>query len=261
MTNLARETDLADALAEVERLRACLQERGEREDERHAMAERLRAKLQLSEAQAAHQRDIIRGFNTLLGWSMTSACSGDVTCWCDAHKVIRGETPTEPLSPSALIPGAAPAAKRKRATSPELERQAAEIWAHQEKLRREVIFGSRPLDATPARIRNVIKLLKDGVTVEDCKAVLEAVAANCRRDASQSRWFNGDTTWVPKNFTRTLGMIGSRGPRAGGVLEAIAESVAEAEERERDISEPQFCPYRGRGHSDDCACGGMGGDR
>lgn len=44
--------------------------------------------------------DAVRAHNAFHGWCATECCSGEPTCWCDAHKLYRGE----PLHPSRTRP-------------------------------------------------------------------------------------------------------------------------------------------------------------
>lgn len=85
------------------------------------------------------------------------------------------------------------------------------LWALQETLRAEVIPGCRPLKSTPRSLDRVCKLIAEGVTEDDAKAVLMRIAADVKADPSCAKWFNGETNWRPANFDRNLGSIGSPG--------------------------------------------------
>lgn len=110
---------------------------------------------------------------------------------------------------------------------------AGRLWALQEELRSEVMPGSRGLVANQGRLERILKLLRGGVTEDDCTAVLRAQAERVRRDPDQGKWFNGDTTWRPGNFDRQLGQVGTvdggdrRGPVNGfdHVMTHIARRV------------------------------------
>lgn len=135
-----------------------------------------------------------------------------------------------------LIPGAlvGPVGKRARRTMAPVYVTAAastapaEVWAYQEQLRAEVLPRSRRLEATAARLTRVADRLAEGATVDDCRAVLDSIAARVKEDPDQGQWFNGETTWRRNNFDRELGRVGTegrRGPR--GVLDILADQHEE----------------------------------
>lgn len=148
----------------------------------------------------------------------------------------RAPGPVLEPAPFVLIPGAlvGPVAKRLRRTKAPVYVTAAastapaEVWAYQEQLRAEVLPRSRRLEATAARLTRVAERLAEGATVDDCRAVLESVAARVKEDPDQGQWFNGETTWRRDNFDRELGRVGTdgrRGPR--GVLDVLADQHEE----------------------------------
>lgn len=85
----------------------------------------------------------------------------------------------------------------------------ADLWAEQERLRAEVIPGSRALDLTADRRKRIAGLLKSGHTAEALRSCLTAYADEIR-NGGDSQWFNGESNWRPDNVARTLGRIGSR---------------------------------------------------
>ncbi len=85
----------------------------------------------------------------------------------------------------------------------------ADLWAEQERLRAEVIPGSRALDLTADRRKRIAGLLKSGHTAEALRSCLAAYADEIR-NGGDSQWFNGESNWRPDNVARTLGRIGSR---------------------------------------------------
>jgi len=85
----------------------------------------------------------------------------------------------------------------------------AELWAEQERLRAEVIPGSRALDLTADRRKRIAGLLKSGHTAESLRSCLAAYADEIR-NGGDSQWFNGESNWRPDNVARTLGRIGSK---------------------------------------------------
>lgn len=100
----------------------------------------------------------------------------------------------------------------------------ADLWAEQERLRAEVIPGSRALDLTADRRKRIEGLFKAGHTVDSLVACARAYAAEIRR-GGESQWFNGDTNWKPDNVARTLGRIGSASARASPPRYAPASSI------------------------------------
>lgn len=91
----------------------------------------------------------------------------------------------------------------------------ADLWAEQERLRAEVIPGSRALALTSDRRKRVASLLKAGHTLDDLRSCLAAYADEIRA-GGDSQWFNGESNWRPDNVTRTLGRVGARAsPRDG----------------------------------------------
>lgn len=85
----------------------------------------------------------------------------------------------------------------------------ASLWAEQERLRAEVIPGSRALDLTADRRKRIAGLLKSGHTAESLRSCLTAYADEIRA-GGDSQWFNGESNWRPDNVARTLGRIGSK---------------------------------------------------
>lgn len=89
-----------------------------------------------------------------------------------------------------------------------IESAESRLWALQEKLRAEVIEGSRPLLASKKRLARITVILQSA-SEADAVAVLESIAANVKVDPEQAQWFNGDTNWRPDNFDRALGRVNS----------------------------------------------------
>lgn len=85
----------------------------------------------------------------------------------------------------------------------------ASLWAEQERLRAEVIPGSRALDLTADRRKRIAGLFKSGHTAESLRSCLAAYADEIR-NGGDSQWFNGESNWRPDNVARTLGRIGSK---------------------------------------------------
>lgn len=134
------------------------------------------------------------------------------------------------LNPPALVPAPAPApalvpAQEEEGTGPAAPAAlplfgdqpvatlrpdpVADLWAEQERLRAEVIPGSRALDLTADRRKRIAGLLKAGHTAESLRSCLAAYADEIR-DGGDSQWFNGESNWRPDNVARTLGRIGSK---------------------------------------------------
>ena len=90
----------------------------------------------------------------------------------------------------------------------------ADLWAEQERLRKDVLPRSIGLELTADRRKRIAALLKSGHTVEALTACLRAYAVEARSGGGE--WFNGDSNWRPDNVARTLGRIGSRPARATG---------------------------------------------
>lgn len=93
--------------------------------------------------------------------------------------------------------------------APEKPDPVADLWAEQERLRAEVIPGSRALDLTADRRKRIGGLLKAGHSAESLMACLRAYASEARA-TGDGQHFNGDTNWRPDNVARTLGRIGSK---------------------------------------------------
>lgn len=104
------------------------------------------------------------------------------------QKVERGE-PAAPVAPPKPDP-------------------IADLWAEQNRLRAEVIPGSRPLPLTKDRRKRIRSLLDDGYSTADLIACQQACALEARSNGGG--WFNGDTNWRPDNVARALGRIGSK---------------------------------------------------
>lgn len=85
---------------------------------------------------------------------------------------------------------------------------AHHLWGSQERMRQEVIPGSRRLHASDSRIDRVCAILAEA-SREDCEAVLRVYAAEAKRDPSSAKWFNGETNWRKANFDRALGAVGT----------------------------------------------------
>lgn len=85
----------------------------------------------------------------------------------------------------------------------------ADLWAEQERLRKEVLPRSIGLDLTADRRKRIGGLLRAGHSVDALTACLRAYADEIRR-GGDGQWFNGDSNWKPDNVARTLGRIGSR---------------------------------------------------
>lgn len=85
----------------------------------------------------------------------------------------------------------------------------ADLWAEQERLRKEALPRSIGLDLTADRRKRIGALLKSGHTVEALTACLRAYAAEAKA-SGDGQWFDGVSNWRPDNVTRTLGKIGSR---------------------------------------------------
>ena len=109
-----------------------------------------------------------------------------------------------PAAPAAL-----PLFVERSAPEPVRPDAVAELWAEQERLRAEVIPGSRALDLTADRRKRIAGLLKSGHTAESLRSCLVAYADEIRA-GGDSQWFNGESNWRPDNVARTLGRIGSR---------------------------------------------------
>lgn len=90
----------------------------------------------------------------------------------------------------------------------------SDLWAEQERLRKEVLPRSIGLDLTADRRKRIGGLLRAGHSVDALTACLRAYADEIRR-GGDGQWFNGDSNWKPDNVARTLGRIGSR-PANGG---------------------------------------------
>lgn len=99
-----------------------------------------------------------------------------------------------------------------------ISEQVSALWDLQEALRKEHSPAARKRKLTPARRSMVAaRLREDGY--EACEAVLRAYAETA------PDWLNGETNWRPKNFTRTLGMVGTR--KAGLQVVPRASEYAE----------------------------------
>lgn len=112
-------------------------------------------------------------------------------------------------------------AKSRQKWSADVIAKADMLWSLQETLRRESIPNCRALKATPERLDRVCKILAAGNSEDDCAAVLRSVAARVKADASQAQWFNGETTWVPKNFDRELGRVGAASGNGGATPDRV----------------------------------------
>jgi hypothetical protein len=102
------------------------------------------------------------------------------------------------------------------ATAPDPEREpdaVTRLWDEQERLRAEVIPGSRGLGLTSDRRKRIASLLDSGHSEESLLACVREYAREER--VNRGGWFNGDTNWRPDNVSRTLGRIGSRAPGSG----------------------------------------------
>jgi hypothetical protein len=111
---------------------------------------------------------------------------------------------------------------------------ATRLWDLQEDLRREALPSSRGLEATAERLAAVAERLEAGATEQECELVLRQYAAEAKQ--SDGKWFNGETNWRARNFTRALGQVGgsngsngsnglaakSGEQRASDMLDAIA---------------------------------------
>jgi hypothetical protein len=109
-----------------------------------------------------------------------------------------------PAAPAAL-----PLFAERSAPEPVRPDTVADLWAEQERLRAEVIPGSRALDLTADRRKRIAGLLKAGHSAESLRSCLAAYADEIRT-GGDSQWFNGESNWRPDNVARTLGRIGSR---------------------------------------------------
>lgn len=115
------------------------------------------------------------------------------------------------------------------------------LWAEQERRRAE-LPRTRPLPLTPERRRAIARLLAGGFTFQDLLACIGQYADEAA-SSGDAQWFNGDTNWVARNVTRTLGRIGAGARRRDGplgntaaaVLPGLLDEIAalEAAERER----------------------------
>jgi hypothetical protein len=114
------------------------------------------------------------------------------------------EEETGPAAPAAL-----PLFGDKPDLQPPRPDPVADLWAEQERLRAEVIPGSRALDLTADRRKRIAGLLKSGHTAESLRSCLAAYADEIR-NGGDSQWFNGESNWRPDNVARTLGRIGSK---------------------------------------------------
>lgn len=107
---------------------------------------------------------------------------------------------------------------------------AERLWSLQDRLRAEVMPGTRRLEADADRLQRVIKLLESGRTEAELEAVLRSRADDVRADRRQGKWFDGVSNWRVENVDRQLGQIGTGDHptpaeilAAGAVLTKLAE--------------------------------------
>lgn len=131
-------------------------------------------------------------------------------------------------------PPAAPGRAKRRtlAQSPHLP-AAERLWALQERLRRELNPRTRALEASgprgAMRLGRVIALLAAGWTEPELEQVVEAYAANARRDPAALRYLDGTSNWRPDNVDTTWGKLGTprAPPRANGpAVAAVVHGAA-----------------------------------
>lgn len=115
----------------------------------------------------------------------------------------------EEEGPGPATPAALPLFGDQPGPLPSKPDPVAGLWAEQERLRAEVIPGSRALDLTADRRKRIAGLLKAGHTAESLRSCLAAYADEIRA-GGDSQWFNGESNWRPDNVARTLGRIGSK---------------------------------------------------
>ena len=104
----------------------------------------------------------------------------------------------------------------------------ADLWAEQERLRKEALPRSIGLDLTADRRKRIGALLKSGHSADSLMACLRAYASEAR-DTGDGQHFNGDTNWRPDNVARTLGRIGTRSreaPRSHAPTQSLRGAAA-----------------------------------
>lgn len=85
-----------------------------------------------------------------------------------------------------------------------LKTQIQEIWSYLNRERGKAIPGSRPLSMGNKEGERIADRLKEGRTVAECKAVIDAYAIEAQRRPDTKKWFNGVTPFRPDNFARAL---------------------------------------------------------
>jgi len=91
-------------------------------------------------------------------------------------------------------------------------RDVARAWERLVEVRKELIPRARS-STLHARGRKVIadRIAEHGI--ETVLAVINHRAAEVKRDPAQAKWLQWETIFRPRNFDRTVGMIGTGGPR------------------------------------------------
>lgn len=85
---------------------------------------------------------------------------------------------------------------------------AREVLRYLNQKRRELNLGGRGFRELDSTLRPIAQILKTGVSVSECKAVIVRLAQEIRSGASDGRFFVPQTIFRPANFERNLGLIG-----------------------------------------------------